>query len=83
MLHQFPEAALDLLKKRDEPSTGSSTSIMDEVETLVDSAFPSNATTLTSRLTFEQFSDWCERTPGITNVQGTLYGRFMTTISSN
>jgi hypothetical protein len=70
MLHQFPESALDLLKptKRDEPSTNSTGSAAENIDGLVDLAFPSNRSTATSRLTFEQFSDWCERTPGITNV---------------
>lgn len=68
MLHQFPESALDSLKpsKKDEPTT--STSTMDEVEALVDLAFPNGSISTTSRLTFEQFSEWCERTPGITNL---------------
>jgi hypothetical protein len=40
---------------------------MEEVEALVDLAFPSPCLPST-RLTFEQFCHWCENTPGVTNV---------------
>ncbi|KAG6616912.1 CAMK/CAMK1 protein kinase [Phytophthora cinnamomi] len=73
MLHQFPESALELIKPKiqdeeanNSPETSSPSKLMNEVETLVDLAFPSPCPPNT-RLTFEQFCHWCENTPGVTN----------------
>ncbi|EGZ07434.1 hypothetical protein PHYSODRAFT_527980 [Phytophthora sojae] len=73
MLHQFPESALELIKPKmqheeanNSPETSSPSKLMDEVETLVDLAFPTPSPPNT-RLTFEQFCHWCENTPGVTN----------------
>ncbi|KAL4093363.1 hypothetical protein PRIC1_010797 [Phytophthora ramorum] len=73
MLHQFPESALDLIKpntQHEETNNWSETStpgkIMEEIEALVDLAFPLPCPPST-RLSFEQFCLWCENTPGVTN----------------
>ncbi|ETI53347.1 CAMK/CAMK1 protein kinase [Phytophthora nicotianae CJ01A1] len=73
MLHQFPESALDLINpKTEHEETNNSLEVstpvnmMEEVEALVDMAFPSPSTPST-RLSFEQFCHWCENTPGVTN----------------
>ncbi|KAL3669328.1 hypothetical protein V7S43_005705 [Phytophthora oleae] len=73
MLHQFPESALELIKPKTEhdetnnsPEMPTPGKIMEEIEALVDLAFPSPSTPST-RLSFEQFCHWCENTPGVTN----------------
>jgi hypothetical protein len=40
----------------------------DDIEALVNLAFPTPESA-NSRLTFEQFCEWCEATPGITDVR--------------
>ncbi|KAG7386532.1 hypothetical protein PHYPSEUDO_015542 [Phytophthora pseudosyringae] len=73
MLHQFPESALELVKPKTEhdeanncPEMPTPGKVMEEIEALVDLAFPSPCPPST-RLTFEQFCHWCENTPGVTN----------------
>ncbi|KAG3151644.1 hypothetical protein PC128_g22952 [Phytophthora cactorum] len=69
MLHQFPESALELIKPKTEhkdTEVPTPVKVMEEVEALVDLAFPSPSTSST-RLSFEQFCHWCENTPGVTN----------------
>uniref|UniRef100_K3X2U7 EF-hand domain-containing protein n=1 Tax=Globisporangium ultimum (strain ATCC 200006 / CBS 805.95 / DAOM BR144) TaxID=431595 RepID=K3X2U7_GLOUD len=69
MLHQFPESALELIKSKDEPAhpdRQSRNNMHDDIEALVNLAFPTPESA-NSRLTFEQFCEWCEATPGITD----------------
>ncbi|KAK1937738.1 putative myosin light chain kinase [Phytophthora citrophthora] len=73
MLHQFPESALELIKPKTEhdetnnsPEIPTPGKIMEEIEALVDLAFPAPSPPST-RLSFEQFCHWCENTPGVTN----------------
>ncbi|CEG40785.1 camk camk1 protein kinase [Plasmopara halstedii] len=73
MLYQFPESALELIKPKSDledatnlPELSTSVKVMEEIEALVDLAFPSSSVS-TTRLSFEQFSHWCENTPGVTN----------------
>ncbi|POM74356.1 CAMK/CAMK1 protein Kinase [Phytophthora palmivora] len=73
MLHQFPESALELIKPKtgqdeanNSPEMPSPGKIMEEIEALVDLAFPTPSPPST-RLSFEQFCHWCENTPGVTN----------------
>ncbi|EEY54382.1 protein kinase, putative [Phytophthora infestans T30-4] len=72
MLHQFPESALELIKPKTEheetnnPDVSTPVKMMEEVEALADLAFPSSSVPGT-RLSFEQFCQWCENTPGVTN----------------
>ncbi|KAG1707959.1 hypothetical protein DVH05_024611 [Phytophthora capsici] len=73
MLHQFPESALELIKPKSEhdeanncPEMPTPGKVMEEIEALVDLAFPSPSQPST-RLSFEQFCHWCENTPGVTN----------------
>ncbi|KAF1315769.1 Camk/camk1 protein kinase, partial [Globisporangium splendens] len=71
MLHQFPESALELIKSKDEPAHldgQSRNNAHDDIEALVNLAFPTPESA-NSRLTFEQFCEWCETTPGITDVR--------------
>ncbi|OWZ23285.1 Protein kinase [Phytophthora megakarya] len=83
MLHQFPESALELVKPKpgqdeanNSPEMPTPGKIMDEIEALVDLAFPS-ASRQTVRLTFDQFCHWCENTPGVTNRYYVLQGNFL------
>lgn len=73
MLHQFPESALELIKPKTDhenanssPDKSTPAKAMEEIEALVDLAFPSSSSSNT-RLSFEQFCHWCENTPGVTN----------------
>ncbi|TMW62159.1 hypothetical protein Poli38472_009652 [Pythium oligandrum] len=70
MLHQFPASTLEHLNLTEEPDTSTSEpstkNINDEIEALVDLAFPTGHAH--ARLTFQQFTEWCDRTPGIANL---------------
>ncbi|TYZ67127.1 hypothetical protein PybrP1_011222 [[Pythium] brassicae (nom. inval.)] len=63
MLHQFPESTLDLLRSKDEPAKNNT---IDDIDAVVNLAFHESSTQ-SSRLSFEQFCEWCETTPGITD----------------
>ncbi|DAZ97558.1 TPA: hypothetical protein N0F65_005530 [Lagenidium giganteum] len=70
MLNQFPQSALDVIQSKEDPATPLSSPrkqiTMDDIEALVDRAFPDASSN--RRLTFDQFCEWCESTPGIMNL---------------